>query len=164
METSNASYRGIANRKKIGGCEWTESFAMPAKKMKNGKTCFKTEFLVDDVYEQEVVASYAIDITKEQMEELLPYCDVFDFEPYRNKKMSMDDEGFVGYGDEVHLYFRAITDSYIPLLELPMDYYYDEEHIWPSEKLYRYLVKKFFGENKKLKGKGPTYGGMSLFF
>lgn len=149
---------------RIGEYEWNDSFAMPAVKMRNGKTGFKTETLVDDAYEQEVVFSHAINITDEQMEELLPYCDASDFEPYRNRKMSMDDEGFIGYRDEVHLYFRAITDSYIPLLELPIDYYYDEEHIWPSEKLYRYLVKKFFEGNKKLKGKSPTYGGLSLFF
>ena len=29
-----------------------------------------------------------------------------------------------------------------------MNYYYDEEHIWPSEKLYRYLIKKYFEGNK----------------
>ena len=41
----------------------------------------------------------------------------------------MGEEGYIGYRDEVQLYFRAVTDSYIPLLELPMDYYYDEKHI-----------------------------------
>ncbi len=149
---------------KIGEYEWSDSIALPAVKMRNGKTNFKAEILADDVYEQEVVFSHAINITDEQMEELLPYCDAAEFEPYRDRKMSMNDEGFIGYRDEVHLYFRAITDSYIPLLELPMEYHYDEEHIWPSEKLYRYLVKNFFEGNKKLKGRGPTYEGLSLFF
>lgn len=146
------------------GHEWTERIALPAVKMRNGKTNFKAEMLVDDLYEQEVVFSHAINITDEQMEELLPYCDATVFEPYRDKEMSMDDVGFIGYRDEVHLYFKAVTDSFIPLLELPMDYYYDEEHIWPSERLYRYLVKNFFEGNKKLKGRGPAYGGLSLFF
>ena len=149
---------------KIGEYEWTDSIAMPAVKMRNGKTGFKPEMLVDEEYEQDVVFSHAIKITDEQMEDLLPYCDATEFEPYRDRKMSMDDEGFIGYRDEVHLYFRAITDSYIPLLELPMEYYYDEAHIWPSEKLYRYLVKIFFEGNKKLKGRRPMYGGSSLFF
>jgi hypothetical protein len=69
----------------------------------------------------------------------------------------MDDEGYRGYRDEVHLYFTAISDSYIPKMELPMHYYYDEEHIWPSEKLYRYLVRTYF-EGKKLRRWSPTYG------
>ena len=63
----------------------------------------------------------------------------------------MNDEGYIGYRDEINTYFTGITNSYIPKLDLPMDYFYDEEHIWPSEKLYRYLVKTFFEGNKKLK-------------
>ena len=38
----------------------------------------------------------------------------------------------------------------------PMDFYYDAEHIWPNEKLYRYLIKTFFENNSKLNGHGPT--------
>lgn len=137
---------------------------MPAVKMRNGKTGFQAETLADESFEQEVVFSLAIHISEEQMEELLPYCDATEFEPYRGRKTSMDDEGFIGYRDEVHLYFKAITDSYIPLLELPMNLFYDEEHIWPSEKLYRYLFKNYLKGNKKLKGKGMAYGESSLFF
>ena len=149
---------------KIGEHEWIDNYVKPAVKIRNGKTNFKAEMIEDNMYEQEVVASYAIHITDNQMQELLPYCDATEFEPYRGREMSMDDEGFIGYRDEVHLYFRAITDSYLPLLELPMKYYYDEDHIWPSERLYRYLVKNFLEGNKKLKGRKPTYGGLSLFF
>lgn len=115
-------------------------------------------------YDQEVIFSYGMKLCDEQMEKLLPYCNALDFEPYRNKEMSMEDKGYMGYRDERCLHFVAITNSYIPKLELPMTYYYDEEHIWPSEKLYRYLVKTFFENNKKLKGWEPTYGGSSLFF
>ena len=45
-----------------------------------------------------------------------------------------------------------------------MDYYYDEEHIWPSEKLYRHLVKTFLEKEKKLRGCGLCYGRDSVFF
>ena len=65
----------------------------------------------------------------------------------------MQDEGYIGYRDEVQMCFRGVTDSYIPLLELPMNYYYDEEHIWPSEKLYRYLVTNFLEKNNKTKSR-----------
>ena len=77
--------------------------------------------------------------TLQQMKELLTYCDTSDFEPYRNREMKMSDEGYIGYRDEVQLDFMAITDSYIPKIELPMDYLYDESRTWPSEKLYQYV-------------------------
>lgn len=143
---------------------WTDGIAIPAKRIINGKTGFEPQMIMDEQYEPEIAFSHAIKMTGEQMEALLPYCNALDFEPYRNREMKMGEEGYIGYRDEVHLYFRAITDSYIPLLELPMNYYYDEEHIWPSERLYRYLVKTFFEGKKKLRGWGPTYGGLSLFF
>ena len=143
---------------------WTHSVAIPAKRIRNEKTGFETQMIKDEQYEVETAFSQAIRLTDEEMEVLLPYCNALDFEPYRDRKMMMHEEGYIGYRDEVHLYFKAITDSYIPLLELPMDYYYDDEHIWPSERLYRYLVKTYFEGNKKLLGWGPTYGSLSLFF
>ena len=143
---------------------WTDSIAVPAKRIRNEKTGFEPQMIKDEYYEPEIVFSHAIKLTDEQMEALLPYCNALDFEPYRDREMKMGEEGYIGYRDEVHLYFKAITDSYIPLLELPMNYYYDEEHIWPSERLYRYLIKTFFERNKKLRGWVPSYGGFSLFF
>lgn len=148
----------------LNGQVWSYDIAIPAKRIRNEKTGFEPQMIKDEQYEQEVVFSYAIKLTDEQVKALLPYCNAFDFEPYRDREMKMGEEGYIGYRDEVNMYFRAITNSYIPLLELPMDYYYDEEHIWPSEKLYRYLVKTFFERNKKLHGLGPIYGGLSLFF
>ena len=59
----------------------------------------------------------------------LKYCNALDFEPYRNREMSMDDEGYCGYRDEVNVSFTGITDSYISMIKLPMDYYDDEDHI-----------------------------------
>ena len=147
-----------------GDHTWTDSIAIPAKRIRNEKTGFEPQVIKDEQYEPEIAFSHAIKLTDEQMETLLPYCNAVDFEPYRGREMKMGEEGYIGYRDEVHLYFRAITDSYIPLLELPMNYYYDQEHIWPSDRLYRYLVKTFFEGNKKLRGRGPTYGGFSLFF
>ncbi len=111
----------------------------------------------------EVIHSVGINIPDEDMPELLAYCDARDFESFRGRKMDFDDEGRIGYRDEVSMHFTGITDSYIPRLVLPMDYYYDEEHIWPSEKLYRYLVKKFFPYNRKKIGLQPTYGAASIY-
>lgn len=144
--------------------EFVYSYGLPAKVIRNGKNGFRKQIIQDDVWVQIVSFSYGIKLTNEDIESLLPYCNALLFEPYRNKKMSMDDAGYIGYRDEVSVRFRGITDSYIPELVLPMNYYYDEEHIWPSEKLYRYLVKTFFESNRKLNGHGPVYGGFSLFF
>lgn len=55
--------------------------------------------------------------------------------------MAMDDPGYRGYRDEITMWFREITDSYIPKIELPMKYVYDEKHTWPSERLYPFIMK-----------------------
>ena len=146
------------------GHEFAYDFTVPAKRIKHGKNNFEKQVIEDDTYVQEVEYSYGMKLFDEQIEKLLPYCNALDFEPYRDKKMSMEDAGYIGYRDEVSVSFRGITDSYIPEIELPMSYYYDEEHIWPSEKLYRYLVKTFFENNSKVKIHRPMYGGFSLFY
>ena len=148
----------------IGPLELAIPFSRPVMIVKNGKTNFKDIVIADDYYEPEVTFSYAIKLSKEQLQSILPYCNALDFEPFRGKTMSMKDEGYLGYRDELNMSFRAVSDSYLPMLELPMDYYYDESHIWPSERLYRYLVKNYFSGKKKLRGKGPSYGAGSLFF
>lgn len=142
---------------------WECDIRKSAKRMKNGKTNFKSVLLLDDIDNKEVVFSYTHKFSECEIKELLPLCNALNFEPYRDREMSMSDEGYCGYRDEVNLYFTGITDSYIPKIELPMDYFYDEEHIWPSEKLYRYVIKTFMN-NKKLKNRVLSYGGSSLFF
>ena len=95
---------------------WTHSVAIPAKRIRNEKTGFEPQMIKDEQYEVETAFSQAIRLTDEEMEVLLPYCNALDFEPYRDRKMMMHEEGYIGYRDEVHLYLKAITDSYIPLL------------------------------------------------
>ena len=138
------------------------SVAKGGKIISNSFTDNRGVLLEDDI-ETEVVFSYGIKIPKLRMNELLFYCNALDFEPYRDRTPEFFDEGVIGYRDEVSMRFRGITNSHIPLLELSMNYYYDEEHIWPTERLYRYLVKSYFEHDKKLKGRGPHYGSLSLF-
>lgn len=128
------------------------------------KTPTKTSLLPIENFEDNVVFLYGIKLTEDQYKELLPYCNARKFEPYRNREMSMSDEGYIGYRDEVDVYFTGETDSYIPIMEWCMSYYYDEQHIWPSEKLYRNLVTTYFEKNRALKGWDPSYGEYSLFF
>lgn len=99
---------------------------------------------------KKVIFSKGIHLSEEEMNTLLPLCNALDFEPYREKKMSMDDPGYKGYRDEVTMWFRGITDSYIPKIELPMELLYDEKHTWPSERLYQYIWENFLRDNKKL--------------
>ena len=175
----------------IHGMRFTDRIGRPARVIKSWKggyrkqllPCGDTMFVGIDHYAQavddngfpfdwrehifsdenyEVTHSIGINIPDEIMPELLEYCDARDFEPFRNRKMDYYDEGRIGYRDEVNMHFTGITNSYIPLLVLPMDYIYDEKHIWPSEKLYRYLVQKFFPYNRKKTGLQPTYGAFSL--
>ena len=76
------------------------------------------------------------------------------------------------------VYICVDDNDYIPFIHLPMDYYYDEEHIWPSERLYRYINRKFcerlstMGDDKCKNKKGKKrksgegmygYGACSLF-
>lgn len=171
-ELSYQEFKEKRNMPVIQGVEidtfWSEEESIDtcsaAMMIANDKTDFKYKTIKMDNWEQEVTFSYGIKLTDEQMKKLMPLCNACEFEPFRDRKMSMDDEGYIGYRDEVRMKFKAVTDSHIPYLELPMDYYYDEEHIWPSEKLYRCLIKTFFENNKKLRGHGLSYGGFSLFF
>ena len=145
------------------GVKYQQDLSWPAKLISNEKTGFKSKLLKTEPFEQTELFSYGIKLTDKQMRDLLPYCNVMDFEPFRSREMSMEDDGCIGYRDEVKMSFRAITDSYIPLIKLPMDYYYDEQHIWPSEKLYKYILTTFFKNNKKTEKWIMPYGGFSLF-
>ena len=107
---------------------------------KNGETSVK---VFADVENTQVVDSRGIRLTDAEMEELLPYCNAIDFEPYRGREMSMDDPGYRGYRDEISITFTGITDSYIPKIDLPMDYIYDKKHEWPRERLYEYIYEHF---------------------
>lgn len=133
-----------------------------AKCISCGKTNFQPVLIKDKYYKGETVFSYGIKLTEQEMRVLLPLCNALDFEPYRNREMIMGEKGYYGYRDEVRIQFRGITDSYIPLLELPMDYYYDDQHIWPSEKLYRHIIVNIFDKHKKMIGWYSPYGAFSL--
>lgn len=146
----------------IMGHIWEFKIRKPAMKMRNGKTGFQPVLLVNDIDRKKIVFSYTHKFSEDEIKGLLPFCNALDFVPYREREMSMDDEGYCGYRDEQSLYFTGITDSYIPRIDLPMNYYYDEKHIWPSEKLYRYIVINFLND-KKMKNWVVSYGGLSLF-
>lgn len=149
--------------KEYDGIKFSVDLSFPARMISSEKTDFKPKLFKTEHYVQKELFSYGIKLTDEQIENLLPYCNALDFEPFRNRKMTMSDNGYIGYRDEVNTKFKAITNSYIPLIKLPMDYYYDEQHIWPSEKLYSYLTKTYFENNPETKKWSFPYGSFSLF-
>lgn len=142
---------------------WNYELRKPAVKMKNSKTGFKPVIIEDIIDKYDVAFSYSYHFTKEELKILKSYCMVADFEIYRNREMSMEDPGYCGYRDEVNVYFTGVTDSYVPIMKLPMSYYYDEEHIWPSEKLYKYIIKHYMSGKKLSKWVMP-YGALSLLW
>ena len=149
---------------RLTGKEEIYPFTAPAKMIRSGKNGFQTTLIPDESFVKNVEFSYGLHLDQRQYEDLLPYCNAIDFEPYRNRTMSMDDEGFIGYRDEIKVSFCGVTASYIPYIELPMNYYYDEKHIWPSEKLYCYIYQTFLNNDKKLKKWVMGYGALSLLF
>ncbi len=95
-----------------------------------------------------VIWSYAKKMCKSELDELLPYINALEYEPYRDIRDSMEDEGFCGYRDEYSLHFIGFTDSYLPLFWHDMTLLYRGKYIRPYEKLYQYLLKKYFsGKN-----------------
>ena len=130
--------------------------------MKNEKTNFKPIFLHELPIGKKLIFSYGTELTEYEISLLKPYCDTNEFEKYRNRKMKLDEEGCIGYRDEINMEFCGISNSHLPIIKLPMDYYYDEKHIWPSEKLYRYVCENIISKNKILR-KYIKYGSYSLF-
>ena len=137
---------------------------VPAVIMRNGKNDFQNNLLPSDYFDEKVIFSYGIKLNEDQMKSIWPLCKVNDFEPYRNRKMSMDDLGYIGYRDEISLTFTGVSNLYIPLITLPMVYFYDADYIWPSEKLYKYILTTYLQGNKKLKEFPISYGESSIFW
>lgn len=99
----------------------------------------------------DVKISKGITLDKMQIEEVLPYINTAKYEPYRDRYDSLDDVGVCGYYDEVSANFIGISDSPVPMIELSMNTIHDNGHLWPTEKLFKYLCRTFFAD-KKYKG------------
>lgn len=133
----------------IGDTPITAQIPFPAVFMRNGKTNFNPIVVEDEDEEVVILESRAIKLSNKDIDNLIPYCLLSLFEPYVGKEMKMFDSGFVGYRDEVSLRFEATSYYHIPHMEHHMNYLYDDEHTWPSEKLYEYIFETFFYKDKK---------------
>lgn len=140
------------------------NIGVSAKIVKNNKTEFKPVLLQDKNIDESIIYSYGKKLNAQEYGALKCLSRVIDFEPFRDRKMSMEDKGYIGYRDEVRLTFSAVSESYYPYIELPMYYYYHEDYIWPSEKLYRFLITEILKKDKKATKWVTGYGGHSLFW
>ena len=88
---------------------------------------------------EKVVENISVKLTDEDIAELLPYINALDFEPYRD---SDDSKKFMCYDAPV-IKFMGVTDSYIPLYQHDI-YFIGGKDARPYEKLYFYVIKKYF--------------------
>ncbi len=103
-----------------------------------------------------VIASYAKELSTGWINQILPLCNVRNYEPCRSdpqyaQKEWGENEGCIGYRDGISIRFYGIIASDIPKMELGMDFLYDEQHEPPQEKLYQFLIRNFLLKEKELK-------------
>lgn len=86
----------------------------------------------------------AIQLEYNDINSIKPYIIVEDFEKFRNKSREMQN---FSYLDGWTLDFEGVTESEIPIIQLSSnDYGYNI--LPPVEKLYLFLVDKYFSKNK----------------
>lgn len=88
---------------------------------------------------EKVVKNYAIQMTDEDIIQLLPYINALEFEPYRN----VDDSQYFMIYDGPTLKFIGITDSYLPLYQHYIYFVGEIGEERPYEKLFSYIVNKY---------------------
>lgn len=123
--------------------EYIMDSGRPGRIIQSGKSTFMSRLLPSEYREHRLMHSYGMKLNEAQIEAILPYCNALEFEGYRNRIASVEDEGVTGFADEVGVYFKAVSNTHLPLIELSIEYYHDNEYMWPHEKLYFYLRKNF---------------------
>lgn len=101
----------------------------------------------------DVIDSECIVLSDHEMEQILPLCNALEFEKYRDMEPDESSSGFEAYLDDgASRKFIGITDSYIPMMEISMNYSFNKKHQWPTEKIYNYLCQKYVKGKKRFKG------------
>lgn len=149
---------------KVSGKDVEMNFSKNARRIKNSLTQNQWKLLGTYEFREEPIESIGIKLTDEQFKLILPYCNISDFEPYRNRTMDTKDPGYIGYRDGVSMEFIGVSNSGKPAINLPMDYYFRAEYEWPSERLYRVLVTEILTQDSRFDDFMIMYGGFSIFF
>lgn len=116
----------------------------PAVKVSHGKNGF-VPTLIPEECDEVCTFTYGTKVKDNILDELKPFCNALDFQPYINKN---DNDEWLGYRDEYTMYFYGFTNSHIPYMFFDMTYIHDD---WPTEKLWKELCNHLIKSNKKLK-------------
>ena len=96
----------------------------------------------------DVTISKGMNLSENQIEEIMPYLDTAKFEPYRHRDESFDEIGICGYYDEIRAHFIGVSNSPVPMINLYMNMIHDDKHLLPTEKLLNYLCLTFFSDKE----------------
>jgi|GEM_PF-2455921 len=99
-------------------------------------------------YSDNELVQIAINLTDDDIEYIKPYIKVKDFECFREKKNK--NSILMSYLDGWTMEFEGITGCEIPILKLSSDDYAFNIQP-PVEKLYLFLMDKYFRKDKKYK-------------
>ena len=97
-----------------------------------------------------IILSHGIRLTDEDMERILPYCRVKEFEPYRSDNRFLDSSQYISES-EAAMNFKGITDSHIPMIKIAMSSFHTKNRRYPNERLFEFLVKNYIKTVRKLK-------------
>ena len=104
----------------------------------------------------QVMETYKKELSTGWMNQILPLCNVGDFEQHISNAEN-ESAGWgvikncIGYRDGVSITFCGIIASGIPEVEMEMKFLYDKQHEPPHEKLYQFLLQNFLLKDKNLK-------------
>lgn len=90
----------------------------------------------------------AVNLSEENLSELLPYIRVKDYEKCRHARFDFETKGVVAYRDTEEIIFRGISQDGKPLLKYNMVYIFKNNDQNPTENLYSYLANKYFAKKK----------------
>lgn len=128
-------------------------FVVPGILIKSCKNNFNQQSIAIEEEEKIVTFSYGIKLSDLEIKLIQEYCNALEFEEYRYLDIYdyLDTYGYIGYIDEINLEFEGITNSYLPKIKLSMNLIFNNEHSWPTEKLYNYLMNIYIINNKECK-------------
>lgn len=78
-------------------------------KINNAMSNHRWQLLPTSEIKEEPLDSIGVKLSDEQVNKILPFCKVKDFEPYRERTMFMKDPGYIGYRDILSMEFLNHT-------------------------------------------------------
>lgn len=119
----------------------------PEAIIRSGKNGFKPVRCQRDNSCEKVIYSKGIKLSDDDIEALLPYCDMSEFEKYRYEDIDKDTIGYYDEGSWKE--FKAYSDSAYPYIKWSnIRYTHSEDKKWPHEKLEEYIRKNLIGKDR----------------